>query len=214
MPSVQFVHAGPAGRKIQPQLHDGPFPAAIQPHKIPLRNPPRPHPGDLRGFPRRPIRPMTHPHARAPFVSETSVPEFRRNWQNLASRSPPLRSESIARRASTGRPRKHSEHFLIITPGNLSPRISSRCRRSHSVSLFCSWCWRTSSAATRRRSGLLGRTGPLARLPRNPSDGWAVCWREPSRTVVRCAPTDRSRPLCETHCLRRSSASKGSMRMP
>ena len=80
--------------------------------------------------------------------------------------------------------------------------------------LLCSWCWRMSSAATRRRSGLLGGTGSRARLPRNPSDGWAVCWREPSRTVGCCAPTDRSRPLSETHCLRRSSASKGSMRMP
>lgn len=68
--------------------------------------------------------------------------------------------------------------------------------------------------ASRRRSGLLGGMGSQARLPRNPSDGWAVCSREPSRTVGCCAPTDRSRPLQWTpHCLRRSSASKGSIRM-
>jgi len=35
MPSVEFALAGPAGREIQQQLHEGPFPAAIQPHKIP-----------------------------------------------------------------------------------------------------------------------------------------------------------------------------------
>ena len=65
----------------------------------------------------------------------------------------------------------------------------------------------------RGRSGLLGGTGARARSPRNPSDGWAVCSREPSRTVGCCAPTDRSRPRRWIHCLRRSSASKGSIRM-
>lgn len=66
----------------------------------------------------------------------------------------------------------------------------------------------------RRHSGLLGGTGRLARLPRNPSDGWAAGAREASRTVLRCAPTDRSRPRWWTHCLRRSSASRGSIRIP
>ena len=35
MPSVQFAQARPYGREIQQQLHDGLFPAAIQPHEIP-----------------------------------------------------------------------------------------------------------------------------------------------------------------------------------
>ena len=35
MPSVQFAQARPSGREIQQQLHDGLFPAAIQPHEIP-----------------------------------------------------------------------------------------------------------------------------------------------------------------------------------
>jgi len=34
MPSAQFAQTGPAGREIQQQLHDGLFPAAIQPHEI------------------------------------------------------------------------------------------------------------------------------------------------------------------------------------
>ena len=33
--SVQFAQAGPTGREIKQQLHDGPLTAAIQPHKIP-----------------------------------------------------------------------------------------------------------------------------------------------------------------------------------
>jgi len=58
-----------------------------------------------------------------------------------------------------------------------------------------------------------GPTGPFASQPERRL-GRLLAGGSPSRTVGCCAPTDRSRPLCETHCLRRSSASKGSMRMP
>lgn len=58
-----------------------------------------------------------------------------------------------------------------------------------------------------------GPAGPFASQPKR-RQGRLLAGGSPSRTVGCCAPTDRSRPLCETHCLRRSSASKGSMRMP
>ena len=67
----------------------------------------------------------------------------------------------------------------------------------------------------RRRSGLLGLTGSLARAPRNPSDGWALYGREAVADGGSLrSPTDRSRPRLQDYRLRRSSASNGSNRIP
>ena len=75
---------------------------------------------------------------------------------------------------------------------------------------------RFNSAATSPTLGLARRHGPAGPFASQPERrlGRLLTGGSPSRTVGCCAPTDRSRPLCETHCLRRSSASKGSMRMP
>jgi hypothetical protein len=114
-----------------------------------------------------------------------------------------VRRESLVARAKLQKTALGANANRLFHKGRLQNELSLR----EQAELTC-------FRPRRRHSGLLGGTGLLARLPSQPERRLGRWSTGAVADGVRCAPTDRSRPRRSTHCLRRSSASSASIRIP